>query len=357
MSKNQAWRRPRQGLTLVTSAFALVVGLATSSSAETWPTTAEIMADCQSGLGKCTFGDTGPVAGSSGPGDSVFTKRHYYGNFAKVSPEFPNCTPLTQRNSVGWSHTTGTSNTIGVSVRTSVTLAKIFEVSVETKYEHEWMVQDTEAGTYNVDTPPGYIGWVERQQVMNDFYGKWRTHYDDPKWGHYYWATPYDHVYTPAREGEDGLYSNVGQKVRPMTPEELSSRCGWRYPSQAIKPGTTLRAGWETRASLTRLTMQSDGNLVMYRLRDNKALWSTRTYGHPGAYAVMQKDGNFVIYDAANRFLWNSNTADYPGAYALMQNDGEFVIYCATGGPDVGSGPEEERGIKWRTYTAAAARG
>ncbi|MEU9476159.1 hypothetical protein AB0D93_10520, partial [Streptomyces sp. NPDC048191] len=69
------------------------------------------------------------------------------------------------------------------------------------------------------------------------------------------------------------------------------------------------------------------------------AIWSSRTNGHPGAYAVMQQDGNFVIYDANNRFLWNTNTAGTPdnaGAWAVLQDDGNFVIYRSYGGPTRG---------------------
>ncbi|NDC22198.1 hypothetical protein EBZ57_02395, partial [bacterium] len=44
-----------------------------------------------------------------------------------------------------------------------------------------------------------------------------------------------------------------------------------------------------------KLDMQYDGNLVLYAA-DGSALWSSMTYNNPGAYAVMQNDGNLVIY-------------------------------------------------------------
>jgi hypothetical protein len=57
----------------------------------------------------------------------------------------------------------------------------------------------------------------------------------------------------------------------------------------------------------SKLLMQQDGNLVLYR--NGQAKWSTGTNGHPGAYFVMQNDGNAVVYSRNNKPLWATNTA------------------------------------------------
>ncbi|MFI8215807.1 hypothetical protein [Streptomyces sp. NPDC085932] len=253
---------------------------------------------------------------------------------------------MPQRRSLTWSQTTGTSDTWGVAIKVSGGIPEIFEASIETKYERQWMRSVSYADTWNQDVPPGYTGWVERAQVMHEYSGYWRTHYDSPKKGHYYWAV-HDTIRTPAQEGEEGWHSNIRWMQRPMTYQELVD-CGWDFPAGHIPGGTTLKAGWSKQANLTRLVMQSDGNLVMYRLRDGKAIWATGTHGHPGAYAKMQTDGNLVIYDAYNRFLWNSNTVS-PGAFAVLQNDGNFVIYKVTGGDGRG-------GALWSTRTHLLAQ-
>jgi hypothetical protein len=76
-----------------------------------------------------------------------------------------------------------------------------------------------------------------------------------------------------------------------------------------------------------RLIMQTDGNLVIYRTSDNRALWATGTQGTDVHRAVMQTDGNLVLYHVSNAPAWASNTAGKPGSYLIMQNDGNMVIY------------------------------
>lgn len=81
-----------------------------------------------------------------------------------------------------------------------------------------------------------------------------------------------------------------------------------------------------------RLVMQGDGNLVLYRLSDSTALWSTQTQGNAGAEAVMQGDGNLVVYKNGVA-LWESNTDGYPMSFLNMQNDGNLVIYSSSNNP------------------------
>jgi hypothetical protein len=51
------------------------------------------------------------------------------------------------------------------------------------------------------------------------------------------------------------------------------------------------------------LTMQSDGNLVLYN-SNNEAGWTTYTSG-AGNYFWVQSDGNMVVYNANNAPLWS----------------------------------------------------
>lgn len=72
--------------------------------------------------------------------------------------------------------------------------------------------------------------------------------------------------------------------------------------------------------------LQDDGNLVLYRLSDHKALWASGTNGKAASKAIMQQDGNFVIYGYPNA-IWASNTNGKPNSTLIVQNDGNVVIY------------------------------
>ncbi|MCU9954212.1 protease pro-enzyme activation domain-containing protein [Burkholderia sp. BKH01] len=97
-----------------------------------------------------------------------------------------------------------------------------------------------------------------------------------------------------------------------------------------VNEGTSLNPGQTLYSPSTNheLVMQYDGNLVLYNTTNGAAVWSSRTYGNAGAYAVFQADGNFVVYGTSGNALWSSatNNASY-GQYLVVQDDGNMVIY------------------------------
>jgi GH25 family lysozyme M1 (1,4-beta-N-acetylmuramidase) len=78
------------------------------------------------------------------------------------------------------------------------------------------------------------------------------------------------------------------------------------------------------------LGMQSDGNLV---LRGNgRAIWQSATPNNAGGYAIMQADGNFVVYSKANKALWNTSTYNKgTGAKLVMQSNGDLQVVSTNG--------------------------
>jgi hypothetical protein len=76
-----------------------------------------------------------------------------------------------------------------------------------------------------------------------------------------------------------------------------------------------------------KLIMQTDGNLVLYRVYDNYALWSSGTAGQAVSRVIMQGDGNLVIYLTNGRPIWASRTQGNPGSHLRLQDDGNLVIY------------------------------
>jgi len=77
--------------------------------------------------------------------------------------------------------------------------------------------------------------------------------------------------------------------------------------------------------------MQADGNLVLYREDDGVPLWASNTWGTPATHAIMQTDGNFVIYDDAGKPYWSTNSWGQPGNWLVLQSDGNLVLYNTAG--------------------------
>jgi cell wall-associated NlpC family hydrolase len=69
--------------------------------------------------------------------------------------------------------------------------------------------------------------------------------------------------------------------------------------------------------------MQPDGNFVMY---GQSASWSSRTNGHPGAWVVMQGDGNLVVYSASGAALWSSLSYGKGVASLLVTDSNNLAV-------------------------------
>ena len=91
---------------------------------------------------------------------------------------------------------------------------------------------------------------------------------------------------------------------------------------------------WENQSRISfdgqyRLQYQGDGNLVVARLADESCAWSSQTNGTSVWVAVMQGDGNLVVYDADGVPVWNSGTAGYDGSRLEIANHTMAIV-----GPD-----------------------
>lgn len=77
------------------------------------------------------------------------------------------------------------------------------------------------------------------------------------------------------------------------------------------------------------LCYQSDGNLVLYA--PGGPVWASNTYGQSAGRAVMQGDGNFVVYNASNVAVWASNTYGQQDAFVVVQNNRCALMYSQNG--------------------------
>ena len=76
------------------------------------------------------------------------------------------------------------------------------------------------------------------------------------------------------------------------------------------------------------LRFQDDGNICLYYR--GIPLWCTWTIGKNPDRLTMQADGNLVVYDTSNRPIWNSGTAQYSGQniYMRVEDYGNMVVYA-----------------------------
>ncbi|GAA0391984.1 hypothetical protein [Streptomyces luteireticuli] len=208
MTERRRGRYGRRALALSAASLGLVGAAALPASAADL-SVRQIMADCASGAGKCTFND--PKFGTA-----------YLGNYKRVSDELHNCTGSDATQTMSWSDTVGSSDTAGVTISVGGKIEGILDVSVQANYSHTWSSSHTESSSLGMTVKPGEVGWISRAQVMRNVSGTWQTHYDDPKAGHYYWYVD-DTVTGPAPNGTDGVHNAVVVKTRPMTSAEKSA--------------------------------------------------------------------------------------------------------------------------------------
>lgn len=94
------------------------------------------------------------------------------------------------------------------------------------------------------------------------------------------------------------------------------------------------------------LIFQEDSNLVLYRRNNdgNCPIWATNTWAEGEATnksVLLQRDGNFVLYDGEGRALWAaSSNYNAVRPFIVVQNDGNVCLY-----------DEEVEGCHWATNT------
>jgi hypothetical protein len=103
-------------------------------------------------------------------------------------------------------------------------------------------------------------------------------------------------------------------------------------------PVLTVGQSIYSASGLVRLTLQTDGNLVIYIKNSSgveSAVWSSRTQGKQVSTLFFQTDGNLVIYAGTSEnstAVWASGIYNLTGkntvryAYYTLQDDGNFVL-------------------------------
>jgi len=132
--------------------------------------------------------------------------------------------------------------------------------------------------------------------------------------------------------------SNVPRAIEEPS-DALGRHVEWSHsPGNCIRSHTEMPEGHflESESGRFKAVMQGDGNFVLYDA-GHGAYWNTETHGRGNApfKCVMQSDGNFVVYQGNGQPTWASNN-DGVGAAPfnlVMQDDGNLVTYDSTGRP------------------------
>lgn len=136
----------------------------------------------------------------------------------------------------------------------------------------------------------------------------------------------------PAEPGADNADLLSGELTIPRVPVPLApARCG------ALRLDEGLQAGQEVLSCDGRLvlSLQADGNLVLEEdlFGSRAVLWASNTGWSGASFAIMQSDGNLVIYTLEGRPVWNSATDGNAEATLGLQDDCNMVVYSASGEP------------------------
>jgi hypothetical protein len=110
---------------------------------------------------------------------------------------------------------------------------------------------------------------------------------------------------------------------------------------QRLNPGEQLTST----SGKYKLVFQTDGNLRLLIAATNVQLWQSNTAGQGANRAILQTDGNFVIY-SPTRADWATGTNGRGTNLARLNDDGSFTLYAGTAtiwttGPAPGEVPDD----------------
>ncbi|KPI20826.1 Curculin domain protein (mannose-binding) lectin [Actinobacteria bacterium OK006] len=138
------------------------------------------------------------------------------------------------------------------------------------------------------------------------------------------------HVSTTASDASTTKASSaVAARTQPAAQPAASKPAAKQWSTHVVQATTVLTPGQSVASNRIRLTMRTDGNLVISD-EDGVTRWSSHTTGR-GARAVFQADGHLVVYTSDGETAWSSGTAGNDGAELVLQADGNVAILSATG--------------------------
>lgn len=111
-------------------------------------------------------------------------------------------------------------------------------------------------------------------------------------------------------------------KSTPKAKPKADPKPNWG--TKTVYATSVLQSGQSWSTNRIRMTMQSDGNLVVYNEK-NKPIWASMTFG-TNHRAIFQEDGNLVIHNGDDRPIWASRSHGHANAQLILRADGKVVV-------------------------------
>lgn len=111
-------------------------------------------------------------------------------------------------------------------------------------------------------------------------------------------------------------------KASPEPKPKAAPKPDWG--TQTVSATSSIGVGQSWATNRIRMTMQQDGNLVVYN-EQNKPIWAAMTFGE-NHRAIFQPDGNLVVHNGDDRAIWASRTHDFGGAQLVLRPDAKVVV-------------------------------
>jgi serine/threonine protein kinase len=118
--------------------------------------------------------------------------------------------------------------------------------------------------------------------------------------------------------------ASIQAKTSPSPPVSVTPTS--TLPAQlTIERDRQLYSGQSWQTTTVKMTMQANGDLVLLARGSGRQLWHSNTAG-TGYRAIMQADGNFVVYDRKVYGVWSTVTAGHDGAVLEITGAGDVEL-------------------------------
>ena len=98
-----------------------------------------------------------------------------------------------------------------------------------------------------------------------------------------------------------------------------------------VAVGTTIAAGQSITSPNGLFSLGLSASGALEETAGSRVIWSTGNSGQPGDKAVLQADGNLVLYSETGQPLWSTRTGESSGNSLWVRDDGSLAITTSAG--------------------------